>query len=202
MQHQQPFVARVNFRLVEYSVRQRLWQGCPTILATRSGRLLTGWYSGGIREPSLRNYCLLAASADRGLNWQEPLLVIDGRRNTTCRRWTFSCGLTPPIAPGCSGRSGTMTSAWLDARPTRVISTPGRWFAMIRTPSNWLGASRALLRPASCAVSRLSFRMAAGCCARMTGSTTTIAIMKARTGERLSARAGLAARFRTPLMRR
>ncbi|MDD4097128.1 MAG: sialidase family protein [Lentisphaeria bacterium] len=80
MQHQQPVVARIDFSPgAEYGVGQRLWQGCPTIMGTRSGRLFAGWYSGGIREPSLRNYCLLASSSDRGLSWREPLLVIAGR---------------------------------------------------------------------------------------------------------------------------
>lgn len=96
MQHQQPVVARVDFSPgVEYTVRQRLWQGCPTILATRPGRLLAGWYSGGIREPSLRNYCLLAASSDRGLNWQEPLLVIDGRPERNLQALDIQLWLDP-----------------------------------------------------------------------------------------------------------
>lgn len=61
----------------KYAVRNRLWQGCPTILCTPKGRLFAGWYSGGSGEPSLSNYNLLIRSDDHGLTWSEPLLVIE-----------------------------------------------------------------------------------------------------------------------------
>ena len=41
-----------------YAEQQRLWQGCPTVLCTRGGRVFVGWYTGGTREPSLKNYNL------------------------------------------------------------------------------------------------------------------------------------------------
>ena len=61
-----------------HGVRGRLWQGCPTIAVTPGGRLFAGWYSGGSREPSLRNYSLVAESRDGGLTWSSPLFVIEG----------------------------------------------------------------------------------------------------------------------------
>lgn len=59
-----------------FDVKHRLWQGCPTIARTRTGRLYAGWYSGGGQEPSLLNYNLLVRSDDDGITWSKPLLVI------------------------------------------------------------------------------------------------------------------------------
>ena len=56
---------------------RRLWQGCPTIECTPKGRLLAGWYSGGMREPDMMNYNLLVRSDDDGNTWSEPILVIE-----------------------------------------------------------------------------------------------------------------------------
>ena len=61
----------------KYAVKNRLWQGCPTILCTPKGRLFAGWYSGGSGEPSLSNYNLLIRSDDHGQTWSDPLLVIE-----------------------------------------------------------------------------------------------------------------------------
>lgn len=65
---------------IEFAESQRFWQGCPTILRTPKGRLYAGWYSGGSREPSLRNYNVLVKSDDNGRHWSEPLLVIPSLR--------------------------------------------------------------------------------------------------------------------------
>lgn len=64
----------------EFDEAKRFWQGCPTILRTPKGRLYAGWYSGGSREPSLRNYNVLVRSDDNGRHWSEPLLVIPSLR--------------------------------------------------------------------------------------------------------------------------
>jgi hypothetical protein len=61
----------------KYSLKHRLWQGCPTIVRTPEGRLWAGWYSGGIKEPDTENYNLLVYSDDDGETWSEPVLVID-----------------------------------------------------------------------------------------------------------------------------
>ena len=62
----------------EYNAKNRLWQGCPTILRTPKGRLFAGWYSGGVGEPHWENYNLLIRSEDDGMTWSEPELVISG----------------------------------------------------------------------------------------------------------------------------
>lgn len=60
-----------------FELRNRLYQGCPTVACTRGGRLFAGWYSGGSREPSFLNYNIVAQSDDGGLTWRE-LFAIDG----------------------------------------------------------------------------------------------------------------------------
>lgn len=60
----------------EYNVKNRFWQGCPTVLRTPKGRMFAGWYSGGIGEPHPDNYNLLVRSDDDGMSWSEPELVI------------------------------------------------------------------------------------------------------------------------------
>ena len=59
-----------------YAEQQRLWQGCPTVLCTRGGRVFVGWYTGGTREPSLKNYNLLVKSDDEGMTWSSPLVLV------------------------------------------------------------------------------------------------------------------------------
>jgi len=58
----------------------RLWQGIPSIERTHSGRLVVAWYSGGNREGSVENYCLLAISDDQNRSWSAPRLVVQGAR--------------------------------------------------------------------------------------------------------------------------
>ncbi len=60
-----------------FQTPRRLWQGCPTIERTPGGRLLAGWYSGGMREPDMQNYNLLVRSDDGGNTWSEPILVVE-----------------------------------------------------------------------------------------------------------------------------
>ena len=59
-----------------YAESIRKFQGCPTIAATRKGRIYLGWYSGGTREPHMENYNLLIYSDDEGKTWSKPLLII------------------------------------------------------------------------------------------------------------------------------
>ena len=65
---------------LKYAEAIRQFQGCPTIAVTRGGRIYLGWYSGGVREPHIRNYNLLVYSDDQGASWSDPLLVIPGSR--------------------------------------------------------------------------------------------------------------------------
>ena len=89
-----------------YHVEQRLWQGCPTVLRAGHGTLFAGWYSGGTREPSLRNYNLLVRSRDGGLTWSEPLLVIESRRAEKLLYLHDSQGKLDLQSPGRASYSG------------------------------------------------------------------------------------------------
>ena len=60
----------------EFDTKYRFWQGCPTILRTKKGRLYAGWYSGGVGEPDLENYNLLIRSDDDGWSWSKPVAVV------------------------------------------------------------------------------------------------------------------------------
>ena len=63
-----------------YSEKIRQFQGCPTVAVTRGGRVYLGWYSGGTKEPDIRNYNYLVYSDDGGKTFGEPLLVIPSSR--------------------------------------------------------------------------------------------------------------------------
>lgn len=58
----------------------REFQGCPTIAATKGGRLYLGWYAGGTREPHMDNFNLVIFSDDGGKSWSSPLFVIPSSR--------------------------------------------------------------------------------------------------------------------------
>lgn len=60
----------------EYDTKFRFWQGCPTILRTKGGRIYAAWYSGGVGEPDLENYNLLIRSDDDGWTWTEPIVTV------------------------------------------------------------------------------------------------------------------------------
>ena len=70
--------ARILFETSEeFSLQNRLWQGCPTLECTPGGSLYGGWYSGGTREPSLHNYNILYRSPDGGFTFPEkPVLIL------------------------------------------------------------------------------------------------------------------------------
>ncbi len=58
-----------------YGPAARQWQGCPSVEITTSGRLFATWYTGGINEPQVDNYCAVAYSDD-GLRFVDPYLII------------------------------------------------------------------------------------------------------------------------------
>lgn len=62
-----------------YRDENRAWQGVPSIVRTRGGRLLATFVSGGIYEPDPRNCCLLVYSDDDGESWSAPVLSIEGK---------------------------------------------------------------------------------------------------------------------------
>ena len=80
-------------KYTDVTIRQ--FQGCPTIAATRGGRLYVGWYSGGVREPHIENFNLLVYSDDYGKSWSEPLLVIPSSRERLVHALDIQLWLSP-----------------------------------------------------------------------------------------------------------
>lgn len=64
----------------------RAWQGCPTIVRTRKGRMFAGWYSGGMFEPCIDNYNILVYSDDDGTTWSRPILTVHSDREAHLRK--------------------------------------------------------------------------------------------------------------------
>lgn len=64
----------------KYAENIRLYQGCPTVAATKGGRLYLGWYAGGTTEPHIDNYNWLVYSDDGGKTLSDPILVIPSDR--------------------------------------------------------------------------------------------------------------------------
>ena len=60
----------------QYQSQSRTWQGIPGIERARNGRLWATWYTGGSGEGP-DNYVVLVTSDDDGLNWTQPVVVID-----------------------------------------------------------------------------------------------------------------------------
>ncbi|HOJ30723.1 MAG TPA: sialidase family protein [bacterium] len=60
----------------KYRRENRKWQGIPGITMTSDGTLWAVWYSGGDGEGP-ENYVLVVNSKDKGINWSEPIIVID-----------------------------------------------------------------------------------------------------------------------------
>lgn len=58
------------------SESHRKWQGCPSIVVTKGGRLFASWYSGGAFEPCIHNYCIVVMSDDCGKTWSEPIFTV------------------------------------------------------------------------------------------------------------------------------
>ncbi len=60
---------------LEYSIENRLWQGCPSIEITGK-KMWAAWFSGGSREPDHGNYGIISTSSDNGKSWDDPTMVI------------------------------------------------------------------------------------------------------------------------------
>lgn len=60
---------------IEYLAQNRYWQGCPTIQEV-DGRIWAGWFTGGVKEPSILNYSVLAYSDDGGDTWTDPAYIV------------------------------------------------------------------------------------------------------------------------------
>ena len=64
----------------EFGEEIRQFQGCPSVAATRGGRIFAAWYAGGTGEPQIENYCLLVYSDDGGKSFTKPYLVLTSSR--------------------------------------------------------------------------------------------------------------------------
>ena len=110
-----------------YAEGIRRFQGCPTIAATRGGRLYLGWYAGGTREPHIENYNLLIYSDDEGVTWSRPLLVIPSDRERMIHALDIQLFLDP---------AGRLHVVWVqnNARPLGdgpVPSSPDKPLAVV-----------------------------------------------------------------------
>jgi hypothetical protein len=147
--------ADINFSPgLQYAEKSRKWQGVPGIERSANGRLWATWFSGGCTEDQF-NHVVLVTSADGGLTWSEPVLVIDPSGNIRAfdpllwhdplgRLWLFwmQCAYCGKTFDGRGGvwfvrcdNSGAPAPAWssprriangvMKNRPT-VLST-GEW---------------------------------------------------------------------------
>ncbi len=62
---------KINPTEPRYKLENRMWQGCPSIVKTKGGRLFASYFSGGHKEPGYDNYNILAYSDDGGDTWRE-----------------------------------------------------------------------------------------------------------------------------------
>ena len=69
-----------------FGAATRAWQGCPTVAVTKKGRIFAGWYTGGMFEPCIDNYNVLAMSNDGGETWIDPVLTIGTDKENRMRR--------------------------------------------------------------------------------------------------------------------
>jgi len=67
----------------EYASAARLWQGIPGLERAANGRLWAVWYTGGEGE-GIGNYVVLHTSADDGVTWSGPELVIAPNPGERC----------------------------------------------------------------------------------------------------------------------
>ena len=61
----------------KYQTENRNWQGCPSIVKTKGGRLWSAWFSGGVKEPGYGSFNMVAFSDDEGKSWRENYVVIE-----------------------------------------------------------------------------------------------------------------------------
>ncbi len=91
-----PFAPNMNVEPAEkYAEEKRAWQGAPSIVRTKGGRLLVGFMSGGIYEPDPRNCCLLVYSDDQGESWSAPVLAIESRPDVRQRVFEIELWIAP-----------------------------------------------------------------------------------------------------------
>ena len=92
------------------SIRQ--YQGCPTIAATRGGRLFAGWYSGGRCEPHIDNFNLVIVSDDQGKTWSKPVIVIPSDRDKLIHSLDIQLWVDP---------EGRLWVFWVEERTRKAV---------------------------------------------------------------------------------
>lgn len=60
----------------DYNPHNRIWNGIPTVI-TSGQNIFVAWYTGGLKEPDINNYVVVAASDDNGETWIDPFIIID-----------------------------------------------------------------------------------------------------------------------------
>ena len=122
----------------KYDDSARKFQGISGIEVSKSGRIWTIWYGGGITEGS-ENYVILASSSDNGNTCSKPFSVIDPPGNVRAydpvfwhdpqsRLWWFwSQSLSPKDGKIHDGRAGVWCVFTDDSdNPEPVFSKPRR----------------------------------------------------------------------------
>lgn len=77
----------------------RLYQGVPTIAATKGGRLFAAWCSGGNAEPRIENFDILYYSDDDGNTWcDKPVVVIESDKTQMIHAFDVQIWVDPENA--------------------------------------------------------------------------------------------------------
>ena len=117
-----------------YAESIRLYQGCPTIAATRGSRLFAGWYAGGTREPHMDNYNLVVMSDDHGVSWSRPLFVIPSDKTRCIHSLDIQLWTDP---------DGRLWVFWVQERTRRAVPgdtayvVDGYAFGLDRVHGEW-----------------------------------------------------------------
>lgn len=77
----------------------RLYQGVPTVAATKGGRLFVGWCSGGNGEPRIENFDIVYYSDDGGNSWCDlPLVTIESHKEKMIHAFDVQLWVDPQNA--------------------------------------------------------------------------------------------------------
>jgi|GEM_PF-769655 len=160
-----------------YGFDTRLWNGCPSVEVTSSGRIFAAWTTGGKSEGYPENYIVFAYSDDGGVSWKEFCVVNNGKADdpdktsTVCdiQLWldketeTIHCfyintGKNPPYEKGSAVWTFTMRNLNGDVRDIEYsehrYAFPGlaRNNITVLSDGTWLIAPNSFLDERYCVV--------------------------------------------------